>query len=115
MNIEEIKKKIDINFELFHVILFLLESDNATEKELLKIFPKSSQTLNRRLKDLTLQELVVKRKNLFKEKKHAHNIYSSTPKLYELTQYLSDSISKLTNRNQTISRENQDIVESSEA
>ena len=111
MNIEEIKKKVDINFELFHVILFLLETDNATEKELLKVFPKSSQTLYRHLNKLTLQELVVKREDHFKVKKHAHNIYSSTPKLYELIQYLSDSISEVINRNQT----NQDTMESSEA
>ncbi len=115
MNIEEIKKKVDINFELFHLILFLLETDIATERELLKVFPKSSQTLNRRLKELTLQKLIIKRKNLFKEKKNAHNIYSSTPKLYDLIQYLSDNISKVTNRIQTILREDQDTLKSSEA
>lgn len=114
MNIEEIIKIVDTEFEHFQLILFLAEKSIATESELLKIFPKSSQTLNRHLKDLILRGLVSKRRDVLKEKRYAHYIYSSTSKLYDLIQYLSDSISKITPQNSTVSHEIPDFGKISE-
>ena len=111
MNIEEIKKIVDMEFEHFQLLLFIAEFGIATESELLKLFPKSPQTLNRHLKELISRGLVIQRRDLFKKKKYAHNIYSSTPKLYDLIQYLSDSTSKITPRNQTISQDTGEISE----
>ena len=115
MNIEEVIKIVDIEFEHFRLILFLAEKNIATESELLKIFPKSSQTLNRHLKDLILRGLVSKRRDVLKEKRYAHNIYSSTTKLYDLIEYLSESISKITPQNSTVSPDIQDFGKISEA
>ena len=112
MNIEEFKNIIDNEFGKYcRMLMFLAERGIATEKELTECFPKSAKTLNKALPQLIDLELIIKKRNIPKQKKYAHYIYISTPKLYDLIQYLSDCIAKITHRIQAIS----DTVKISEA
>ena len=112
MNIEEFKNIIDNEFGKYcRMLMFLAERGIATEKELKECFPKSAKTLNRILPNLIDVGLVKKKRNIPMQKKYAHNIYISTPKLYDLIQYLSDCIAKITHRLQITS----DTVKISEA
>ena len=115
MHEEEFENIIDGEFgKYFRMLMFLAEEGIATEKELNESFPKSAKTLNRDLPQLIALELVKKKRNIPKLKKYAQCIYISTPKLYDLIQYLSDRISKITQRIQIISPGIPDTIKISE-
>jgi len=77
------KEKIKELFPRLRILEFIMENEPVTVKELKEYFPKSINTYYRRFKELVSSGLVEKIANNKKPKlkKHAQNIYRSTPKL----------------------------------
>lgn len=77
------KEKIKELFPRLRILEFIMANEPVTVKELKEYFPKSINTYYRRFKEFVSSGLVEKIANNKKPKlkKHAQNIYWSTPKL----------------------------------